>query len=247
MKLLENKVVIVTGAARGIGRSIAKKMAIEGANVAFTDIKEDDNFYSLISELEKYGVKVKGYISDASKYNECQSTVDEIYNVFGSIDVLVNNAGITRDALLLRMTEEQWDVVLSVNLKSVFNMTKAVQRYMLKQKEGAIINITSVVGISGNIGQANYAASKAGIIGFTKTVAKELGSRNIRCNAVAPGFIETDMTKALPDNVVKNWIEKIPMKRPGLPDEVSNVVVFLASNLASYINGQVISVCGGML
>lgn len=247
MKLLENKVAIITGAARGIGRAIALRMANEGANIAFTDLKEDDNFDSLQDEILKLGVKVKGYVSDASKYEDCQKVVDDIFNNFSRIDILVNNAGITRDSLLMRMSEEQWDVVINVNLKSVFNMTKAVQKYMLKQKEGVIINISSVVGISGNAGQANYAASKAGIIGFTKSIAKELASRNIRCNAIAPGFIETDMTKSLPEDIIKSWYEKIPMKRGGTPDEVAKVAVFLASDLSSYVNGQVISVCGGML
>ena len=246
MKLLENKVLVITGAARGIGRAIAIKAATEGANIAYSDVREDDNFISLTKEIEKLGVKVKGYVSDASNFDASKKFIDDVYNDFGRIDVLVNNAGITRDALLMRMTEEQWDLVINVNLKSVFNLTKAVQTYMLKQKSGSIINISSVVGVSGNAGQANYAASKAGIIGFTKSVAKELGSRNIRCNAIAPGFIETDMTKALPEDVVKGWYEKIPLKRGGKPEDVANVVLFLASDLSSYITGQVISVCGGM-
>ncbi|MCX7863383.1 MAG: 3-oxoacyl-[acyl-carrier-protein] reductase [Bacteroidales bacterium] len=246
MKLLENKVLVVTGAARGIGRAIAMRAAQEGANVAFSDIKEDENFLSLLDELMKYNINAKGYVSDASKHNESQQFIEQVVKDFGKIDILVNNAGITRDALLMRMTEEQWDLVINVNLKSVFNLTKAVQMYMLKQKSGSIINISSVVGVGGNAGQANYAASKAGIIGFTKSVAKELGSRNVRCNAIAPGFIETDMTKSLPEDIVKGWYEKIPMKRGGLPEEVANVVVFLGSDLASYITGQVISVCGGM-
>ncbi len=246
MKLLENKVLVVTGAARGIGRAIALKAAQEGANVAFSDIRADENFQSLEKELNAMGVKAKGYVSDASKHEESKQFIDEVIKEFGKIDVLVNNAGITRDALLMRMTEEQWDLVINVNLKSVFNMTKAVQMYMLKQKGGSIINISSVVGVGGNAGQANYSASKAGIIGFTKSVAKELGSRNIRCNAIAPGFIETDMTKALPEDVVKGWYEKIPMKRGGTPEDVANVVAFLGSDLSSYITGQVISVCGGM-
>jgi|YNPMSStandDraft_1061717.scaffolds.fasta_scaffold00235_26 3-oxoacyl-[acyl-carrier protein] reductase len=246
MKLLENKVLVVTGAARGIGRAIAIKSAQNGANVAYSDVKEDENFTSLEKELIALGVKAKGYVSDASSYEESKKFIDEVIKDFGKIDVLVNNAGITRDALLMRMTEEQWDMVINVNLKSVFNTTKAVHMYMLKQKSGSIINISSVVGVGGNAGQANYSASKAGIIGFTKSVAKELGSRNIRCNAIAPGFIETDMTKTLPEDVVAGWYEKIPMKRGGLPEEVANLVVFLGSDMSSYITGQVISICGGM-
>lgn len=246
MKLLENKVLVVTGAARGIGRAIAITAAQHGANIAYSDIKADENFLSLETELKQYQVQARGYVSDASKYAESQQFIDQVAKDFGKIDILVNNAGITRDALLMRMTEEQWDLVINVNLKSVFNLTKAVQMYMLKQKSGSIINISSVVGVGGNAGQANYAASKAGIIGFTKSVAKELGSRNVRCNAIAPGFIETDMTKVLPEDVIKGWYEKIPMKRGGLPQDVANVVVFLGSDLSSYITGQVISVCGGM-
>jgi len=246
MKLLENKILVVTGAARGIGRAIAIKAAQEGANIAFSDIKADENFLSLEQELAALGVKAKGYVSDASKHEESKQFIDEVIKEFGKVDILVNNAGITRDALLMRMTEEQWDLVINVNLKSVFNLTKAVQMYMLKQKSGSIINISSVVGLGGNAGQSNYAASKAGIIGFTKSVAKELGSRNIRCNAIAPGFIETDMTKVLPEEVVSSWYEKIPMKRGGTPEDVANVVVFLGSDLSTYITGQVISVCGGM-
>ncbi len=246
MKLLENKILVVTGAARGIGRAIAIKAAQEGANIAFSDIKADENFLSLEQELAALGVKAKGYVSDASKHEESKQFIDEVIKEFGKVDILVNNAGITRDALLMRMTEEQWDLVINVNLKSVFNLTKAVQMYMLKQKSGSIINISSVVGVGGNAGQSNYAASKAGIIGFTKSVAKELGSRNIRCNAIAPGFIETDMTKVLPEEVVSSWYEKIPMKRGGTPEDVANVVVFLGSDLSTYITGQVISVCGGM-
>lgn len=246
MKLLENKVLVVTGAARGIGRAIAITAAQHGANVAYSDIKADENFLSLETELKQYNIQAKGYVSDASKHAESQQFIDQVVKDFGKIDILVNNAGITRDALLMRMTEEQWDLVINVNLKSVFNLSKAVQMYMLKQKSGSIINISSVVGVGGNAGQANYAASKAGIIGFTKSIAKELGSRNVRCNAIAPGFIETDMTKVLPEDVIKGWYEKIPMKRGGLPEDVANVVVFLGSDLSSYITGQVISVCGGM-
>ncbi|MGQ9847646.1 MAG: 3-oxoacyl-[acyl-carrier-protein] reductase [Bacteroidales bacterium] len=246
MGLLIGKVLVVTGASRGIGRAIALKAAQNGANVAFSDLKADEHLFSLEKELTALGVKAKGYVSDASKHEESQKFIDEVIKDFGKVDVLVNNAGITRDALLMRMSEEQWDMVINVNLKSVFNLTKAVQKYMLKQKYGSIINISSVVGVGGNAGQANYAASKAGIIGFTKSIAKELGSRNIRCNAIAPGFIETDMTKALPQDVIQSWYEKIPMKRGGTPDEVAGVVVFLASDLSSYVTGQCINVCGGM-
>jgi 3-oxoacyl-[acyl-carrier protein] reductase len=246
MGLLNNKTVIVTGASRGIGRAIATRCAKEGASVAFTDLKVDENLLSLEKELIELGVKSKGYASDASNYNGSQSLIDEILKDFPTLDVLVNNAGITRDALLMRMSEEQWDMVINVNLKSVFCMTKAVQKVMLKQKSGSIINISSVVGVGGNAGQANYSASKAGIIGFTKSIAKELGSRNVRCNAIAPGFIVTDMTKTLPEEVVNEWYKKIPLKRGGSPEEVANVVVFLGSDLSSYVSGQVINVCGAM-
>lgn len=246
MKLLEGKVAIVTGAARGIGRGIAMKLAEAGADVAFTDLAYDDNAKDLETALKELGVKAKGYASDAGKFDASQEIIDKIVKDFGRIDVLVNNAGITRDTLLMRMSEEQWDAVININLKSVFNLTKAVQRTMLKQKSGSIINISSVVGVSGNAGQANYAASKAGIIGFTKSVAKELGSRNIRCNAIAPGFIETEMTEKLPEKVVKDWIATIPLKRSGKPEDVANVTLFLASDLSDYVSGQVINVCGGM-
>lgn len=246
MKLLEGKTGIITGAARGIGREIALAFARHGANVAFTDMNADDNFIGLENELRSLGVKAKGYASDASKFEASQLLVDEIAKEFGQIDILVNNAGITRDTLLMRMTEEQWDLVMNVNLKSVFNLTKAVQKYMLKQKNGSIINMSSVVGVSGNAGQANYAASKAGIIGFTKSVARELGSRNIRCNAIAPGFIITEMTHKLPDEVKEEWVKKIPLQRGGTPEDVANVTVFLASDLSGYVSGQVINVCGAM-
>jgi len=246
MELLKGKTVIVTGAARGIGRAIAIYCANEGANIAFTDLKADENLLSLENELKSKGVKAKGYASDASNYNNAQILIDEIVKDFQTIDVLVNNAGITRDSLLMRMTEEQWDLVINVNLKSVFCMTKAVQKIMLKQRSGSIVNISSVVGVGGNAGQANYSASKAGIIGFTKSVAKELGSRNIRCNAIAPGFIVTDMTKTLPEEVINEWFNKIPLKRGGSPDEVAKVVVFLGCDLSSYVSGQVINVCGAM-
>lgn len=246
MKLLDGKTIIVTGAARGIGRSIAITCAIHGANIAFTDLNIDDNMKSLEQELIKLGVKAKGYASDASKFDSCQKVVDEIIKDFGRIDSLVNNAGITRDSLLMRMTEEQWDLVINVNLKSVFSMTKAVQKQMLQQRNGSIINISSVVGVGGNAGQSNYSASKAGIIGFTKSIAKELGARNIRCNAIAPGFIVTDMTHHLPEEVRNSWYEKIPLKRGGAAEEVAGVVVFLSSDLSSYVSGQTINVCGAM-
>lgn len=247
MKLLEGKVVLVTGAARGIGRSIAIACAEAGASVAFTDMNRDDNFISLETELAALGVKAKGYASNAAELNASQATVDEVVAEFGQIDVLVNNAGITRDTLLMRMTEDQWDLVMNVNLKSVFNLTKAVQKTMLKQRSGSIINMSSVVGVSGNAGQSNYSASKAGIIGFTKSIARELGPRNIRCNAIAPGFIETEMTKAIPEEARKEWAEKIPLKRAGQPEDVANLVIFLGSDMSSYISGQVINVCGAML
>jgi len=247
MKLLHGKVVLVTGAARGIGRSVAIGCANAGADVAFTDIARDDNFTSLETELKSIGVKAIGYVSNAADFNSSSQMVDDVVKDFEKIDVLVNNAGITRDTLLMRMSEEQWDLVINVNLKSVFNLTKAVQKTMLKQRNGSIINMSSVVGVSGNAGQANYSASKAGIIGFTKSIARELGPRNIRCNAIAPGFIETEMTKAIPEEARKEWAEKIPLKRAGQPEDIANLVVFLGSDMSSYISGQVINVCGAML
>ena len=246
MELLKGKTVIITGGARGIGRSIAKKCASHGANIAFTDLNEDDNFRSLISELTAMGVKCKGYVSDASQFDSANELIEKVTADFTTIDVLVNNAGITRDSLLMRMSEEQWDLVLKVNLKSVFNMCKAVQKVMLKQRSGSIINISSVVGVGGNAGQANYAASKAGMIGFTKSIAKELGSRSVRCNAIAPGFIETEMTANLPEDIKNSWYEKIALKRGGKPDDVANAVVFFGSELSEYVTGQVLLVCGGM-
>jgi len=246
MKLLEGKTAVVTGANRGIGRAIALKLAEEGANIAFTDLFIDENTKSLESEISGLGVKGKGFASDASKLDDTEKVVGAIVEEFGTIDVLVNNAGITKDTLLMRMTEEQWDAVIGVNLKSVFNFTKAVQPVMLKQRSGSIINISSVVGVAGNAGQANYSASKAGIIGFTKSVAKEVGSRNIRCNALAPGFIITEMTDKLPDDVKELWIKNIPLRRGGTPEDVANATLFLASELSSYVSGQVINVCGAM-
>lgn len=246
MNLLTGKVALVTGAARGIGRKIALRFAEEGANIAFTDLKRDDNMISLEKELSDLGVKGKGYESDASNFDDAHKVVDEIAEEFGKIDILINNAGITRDTLLMRMEEEMWDLVIKVNLKSVFNFTKAVQKYMLKARSGSIVNMSSVVGVNGNAGQSNYSASKAGILGFTKSVAKELGSRNIRCNAIAPGFIITDMTDKLPENVKEEWIKTIPLRRGGLPEDVANVALFLASDLSSYVTGQTLQVCGGM-
>jgi 3-oxoacyl-[acyl-carrier protein] reductase len=246
MKLLEGKTAIVTGASRGIGKAIAICFAREGCNVAFTDLFEDENMKATEAEIASYGVKAKGYASNAAKFEESQTVVDQIAADFGSVDVLVNNAGITKDTLLMRMTEDQWDAVINVNLKSVFNFTKAAQKYMIKQRSGSIINMSSVVGVSGNAGQANYSASKAGILGFTKSVAKELGSRGIRSNAIAPGFIITEMTHAIPEEARKAWEASIPMKRGGLPDEVAKVCLFLASDLSSYVSGQTINVCGAM-
>ncbi len=246
MDLLKGKTAVITGAARGIGRQIALSFAGEGANVAFTDLSIDDNMKSLESELEALGVRAKGYASDASNYQQTDDVVNRIVADFERIDILVNNAGITRDTLLMRMDEEAWDLVIRVNLKSVFNFTKAVQKVMLKQRSGSIINMSSVVGVSGNAGQANYSASKAGIIGFTKSVAKELGSRGIRCNAIAPGFIITEMTAKLSEDVRQEWIKGIPLRRGGTPEDVANVCTFLGSDLSSYVSGQVINVCGAM-
>lgn len=246
MKLLEGKTAIVTGASRGIGRAIALVFAEHGANIAGTDLKYDENAETLEKELNEKGVKCKMYASDASNFESCNELASKVVKDFGSIDALINNAGITKDNLLMRMTEADWDAVLTVNLKSVFNMTKAVQRTMLKQRHGSIVNMSSVVGVSGNAGQSNYSASKSGIIGFTKSIAKELGSRNIRCNAIAPGFIITEMTGKLGEDVVKSWSEQIPLKRGGEPKEVAETALFLASDLSSYVSGQVINVCGAM-
>ena len=247
MKLLEGKTALITGASRGIGKAIALKFAAEGANVAFSDLNRDDNMESLEKELAAMGVKGGGYSSDASSLEQSEKLVEDVLADFGQIDILVNNAGITRDGLLMRMEEKDWDIIMAVNLKSVFNLTKAVQRTMLKQRSGSIINMSSVVGVDGNAGQSNYSASKAGIIGFTKSIAKELGSRNIRCNAIAPGFIETEMTATLADDVREDWIQSIPLKRGGKPEDVADVCTFLGSDLSSYVTGQVISVCGGMI
>lgn len=246
MRLLEGKTAVITGGSRGIGKGIAMRFAAEGANIAITNIMDNDEFQATVSEIAALGVKAKGYVSDASVFADAENVIDEIVRDFGTVDILVNNAGITRDTLLMRMTEEQWDQVLTVNLKSVFNLTKAAIRPMMKQKSGSIVNMSSVVGVNGNAGQANYSASKAGIIGFTKSVAKELGSRNVRCNAIAPGFILTEMTSKLPEDVKSDWISKIPLRRGGLPEDVANVALFLASDLSSYVTGQTIHVCGGM-
>ncbi len=246
MKLLEGKTALITGGARGIGKAIALVFAQHGANLAFSDLQYDENAIELEKELSSYGVKAKGYASDASDLASAEKLADDVFATFGRIDILVNNAGITRDTLLMRMTEDQWDLVIKVNLKSVFNLTKAVQKYMLKQRSGSIINMSSVVGLGGNAGQANYAASKAGMIGFTKSIAQEMGSRNVRCNAIAPGFIETDMTAGLPEDVKKGWAAQIPLRRAGQPQDVANACVYLASDLSSYITGQVLAVCGGM-
>ena len=246
MKLLQDKVALITGASRGIGKAIALKFASEGANIAFTDLKDDENMASLVKELEDMGVKAKGYASNAANTEETAKTVAAVAADFGRIDILVNNAGITKDGLLLRMSEDQWDAVINVNLKSVFNFTKAVAPIMSSQRSGSIISMSSVVGVSGNAGQTNYSASKAGIIGFTKSVAKEFGKRGIRANAVAPGFIITDMTAQLSEEVRKDWASKIPLHRGGTPEDVANVCLFLGSELSSYVSGQVLHVCGGM-
>jgi len=246
MKLLEGKVAIVTGAARGIGKSIAIKFAQEGAAIAFTDLAIDDNAKETEKEIASYGVKVKAYASNAADFEDTHNVIKEIVNDFGRVDILVNNAGITRDGLMMRMSEQQWDMVINVNLKSAFNFIHALTPVMIKQKGGSIINMSSVVGVSGNAGQANYSASKAGMIGLAKSIAKELGSRGIRANAIAPGFIITEMTHQLSDEVRAQWANQIPLKRGGTPEDVANVALFLASDLSSYVTGQVIPVCGGM-
>lgn len=246
MKLLEGKVAIVTGAARGIGKAIALKFASEGANIAFTDLAIDENGLATQQEIEALGVKAKGYASNAANFEDTHNVVAEILKDFGRIDILVNNAGITRDGLMMRMSEQQWDMVINVNLKSAFNFVHAVTPIMMKQKGGSIINMTSVVGVSGNAGQCNYSASKAGMIGLAKSIAKELGSRGVRANAIAPGFIITEMTAALSDEVRAEWAKQIPLRRGGTPEDVANVATFLASDLSSYVSGQVIHCCGGM-
>ena len=247
MKLLEGKVAIITGASRGIGSGIAKVFAQHGANVAFTYSSSTESALVLETELNALGIKAKGYKSNAADFNEAQKLVDDVLVEFGNIDILINNAGITKDNLLMRMSEEDFDKVIEINLKSVFNMTKAVQKTMLKNRKGSIINMSSVVGVKGNAGQTNYAAYKAGMIGFTKSVALELGSRNIRCNAIAPGFIETEMTAKLNEDVVQGWRDSIPLKRGGTPEDVANACLFFASDMSAYVSGQVLNVCGGML
>ena len=246
-KLLEGKIAIVTGASRGIGEAIAIKLAEHGANVAFTYLSSEEKARTLEDKLKGFGVKAKAYKSNAGVYAECETLVNDVIKEFGAVDVCVNNAGISKDNLLLRLTPEQWDEVMDINLKSVFNMTKQVIRPMMKARKGSIINMSSIVGIRGNAGQSSYAASKAGIIGFTKSVALELGSRNIRCNAIAPGFVETDMTHYLKEGEgAKTFLEKIPLGRFGSAEEIANTTLFLASDLSSYVTGQAISVCGGL-
>lgn len=247
MGLLDGKVAIITGASRGIGKAIAEQFIKEGAKVAFTYVSSEEKAKALEAELSANGGVAKGFKSNAADFNSAQELADAVVAEMGTIDVLVNNAGITKDNLLMRMSEEQWDEVINTNLKSAFNLTKAVLKPMLKAKKGSIINMSSVVGVSGNAGQANYAASKAGMIGFTKSVAQELGSRNIRCNAIAPGFIETEMTAVLDQAVVQGWRDGIPLKRGGSPEDVANATVFLASDMSAYITGQTLHVCGGML
>ena len=246
MKLLQGKVAVITGAARGIGKAIAIKFANEGADIAFTNLAIDDNAKATEAEIAALGVKVKGYASNAANFEDTHNVVTEIVKDFGRIDILVNNAGITRDGLMMRMSEAQWDMVINVNLKSAFNFIHAVSPVMMKQKSGSIINMSSVVGVSGNAGQCNYSASKAGMIGLAKSIAKELGSRGIRANCIAPGFIITDMTGALSDEVKEAWAKQIPLRRGGTPEDVANVCTFLASDLSSYVTGQVIHCCGGM-
>ena len=246
MKLLEGKNTLVTGASKGIGRAVALKLAEHGANVAFTYLSSVEKGEALVKELEAHGIKAVGYRSDASDFTAAQELIDGVVKEFGSLDVLINNAGITRDNLLMRMSEEHWDEIMNVNLKSCFNTVKAASRTMMKQRSGSIINMSSVVGVKGNAGQANYAASKGGINAFSKSVALEFGSRGIRCNAIAPGFIETEMTETLDEKVVQSWRDGIPLKRGGQPDDIANCCVFLASDMSSYITGQVIQVNGGM-
>lgn len=247
MKLLAGKVAIVTGATRGIGKGIALKLAEHGADVAFTFVSSPDKAKEVEKEIAAFGVKAIGFQSNAAEYAAAEKLIADVNENFGSIDIVVNNAGITRDGLLMRMSEENWDEVMNTNLKSVFNITKNVQRTMLKQRSGSIINLSSVVGVRGNAGQSNYAASKAGIIGFTKSIAQELGSRNIRCNAIAPGFIATEMTAELGEETINEWLKSVPLNRPGTAEDVANAVLFLASDLSTYVSGQTLNVCGAML
>lgn len=246
MKLLTGKTALVTGATRGIGRAIALRFAAEGANVAFTYRSQNEAAQSLMAEIEAMGVQAKGYSSDAASFEDAHAVVEDVKAVFGRIDILVNNAGITKDGLMMRMDEAQWDAVIDTNLKSVFNFIHACTPIMARQRGGSIINMSSVVGVAGNAGQCNYAASKAGLIGLSKSIAKEMGPRGIRSNCIAPGFIATDMTSALPENVRQEWEKQIPMRRGGTPEDVAGVALFLASELSSYVTGQVISCCGGM-
>ena len=247
MNLLKGKVAIITGASRGIGKGIALKFAEQGADIAFTYVSSEEKAKALEKELTGFNIKAKGYKSNAGNFEEAQTLVESIVEEFGQIDVLINNAGITKDGLLMRMGEDDWDAVMETNLKSVFNMTKASLRTFLKQRNGSIINMSSIVGVQGNAGQSNYSASKAGIIGFTKSIALEIGSRNIRCNVIAPGFIETEMTGALDEELIKKWVENIPLKRAGTTEDIANTCLFLSTDMSSYITGQVLSVCGGML
>src|SRR5882762_7430636 len=247
MKLLEGRIVIITGAARGIGEAIALRMAEQGAHIAFSFLSSEEKAKALENKLQSFGVKAKGYKSNAGSYEDCEKFVNEVLEEHGTVDVCINNAGISKDSLLMRLNPAQWDEVMETNLKSVFNMTKQVIRPMMKAKKGSIVNMSSIIGIRGNAGQSSYAASKAGIIGFTKSVAHELGSRNIRCNAIAPGFVETDMTHYLKDGEgAKAFLEKIPLGRFGSAEEIANTTLFLASDMSSYITGQVISACGGL-
>ena len=246
MKLLEGKTALITGAARGIGKAIALRFASEGANIAFTDLVIDETGEATEHEIASLGVKCKGYASNAASFEEAHKVVDQVMHDFGRVDILVNNAGISKDGLMMRMSEQQWDAVVNVNLKSAFNFVHAVAPVMMRQKSGSIVNMSSVVGVSGNAGQANYSASKAGMIGLAKSVAKELGSRGIRANAIAPGFIITEMTGQLSEEVRNEWAKQIPLRRGGTPEDVANVALFLASDLSSYVSGQVINVCGGM-
>ena len=247
MDLLKGKVALVTGAARGIGKAIAYKLAQAGADIAFTDLNADENFNKTVEEISALGVTCRGYASNAADFQQAHDTVEQIHKDFGRIDILVNNAGITRDGLMMRMTEQQWDMVINVNLKSAFNFTHALVPIMARQRGGSIINISSIVGVNGNAGQCNYSASKAGMIGLAKSIAREMGSRGIRANAIAPGFIITEMTNALSEEVREEWNKKIPLRRGGTPEDISNVALFLASDLSSYVTGQVIVCDGGMI